>query len=87
MDFSLLETGSFSESRSDLLKSFINGEDNLTLSIYYKELVSLPIRLGTLDFHKFKRPHVLPNIIDETYYYTIEKFCTDNITFFRFLLK
>ena len=86
-DFKLFETGLLSRNRTDIIKSFIEGEDKLTLSMYYKELVSLPIRIGTLDFHRFKRPHVLANIVEETYYYTIEKFCQNNITFVQFILR
>lgn len=86
-NFKFVETGLFAEGRGDLLESYVDGEDNLTRQIYFKELISLPIRLGTLDFHKFKKPDVLPNIVEETYYYTIEKFCSDNITFFKTILK
>lgn len=63
-DFKLFETGFFEGGRVDIFTSYIEGEDNLTLEMYYKELVSLPIRLGTLDFHRFKQPHVLANIVE-----------------------
>ena len=86
-NFKLFETGLFEKNRMDLINSYIEGEDKLTLSIYYKELVSLPIRIGTLDFHRFKHPQVLASIVEETYYYTIEKFCQNNITFVQLELK
>lgn len=80
-NFKLVQTGLFEKDRMDVINSFIEGEDRLTLSIYYKELVSLPIRIGTLDFHRFDNPEVLASIVEETYYYTTEKFCQNNITF------
>lgn len=70
-----------------LLSSYVNGEDNLTLQIYEKELLSLPIRLSTLDFHKFEKPGVLNDIIEENYYYTVEKFCLESLTFLKVILR
>ena len=36
--------------------TFLNASDNLTLKWFYNKVMKLPIKLGTLDFHKMVDP-------------------------------
>lgn len=61
--------------------------DNLILELYYDSVLRLPVRLGTLEFHKLGKKvegqdlTVSDKTIDETYYCTKEKFTGKFITY------
>lgn len=41
--------------KDSLLETYVLSHDNLILELYYKELLRLPVRLGTLEFYKLGR--------------------------------
>lgn len=45
----------FIKSRLFALSTYVNSHDNLIMDIYKKELVILPIRVGTIDFNKMTK--------------------------------
>lgn len=47
----------------------------------------LPVQLGTLEFVKIKEEGVIPAILEESYYHTIEKFCTKKRTCIRAVVR
>lgn len=40
------------DSKVKILTTFINSHDNLIQELYQNDTLMLPIKLGTLDFHK-----------------------------------
>jgi hypothetical protein len=56
-----------------ILTTFINSNDNLIQDLYQNNTLMLPIRLGTLDFHKINQPLLLQMTIEQSCYITIEK--------------
>lgn len=78
-NYSKMELRMENSTRFNVLSTYIAAHDNLVLELYSKELLSLPIRLSTLSFNKFtpvggRENPVLTDMLDETYYYTKEKF-------------
>lgn len=70
-----------------LLSTHINSDDNLILEIYDKELLTLPVKINTLDFTKLKLPGFIPDVIEQTYYYTTEKFCPRRVTYVNVVVE
>ena len=70
-----------------ILTTFINSHDNLIQDLYQMNTLNLPIKLGTLDFHKINEPHLLQMTIEQSNYITIEKLSSDKGTYFRLDLE
>lgn len=66
-----------------ILTTFINSHDNLIQDLYQNNSLMLPIRLGTLDFHKINSPLLLQMTIEQSCYITIEKLSLEKGTYFR----
>ena len=66
-----------------ILTTFINSHDNLIQDLYQNNTLMLPIRLGTLDFHKINQPLLLQMTIQQSCYITIEKLSLQKGTYFR----
>lgn len=55
----------------------------MTFGIYYRELLRLPVTIGTLEFKKVAEPAVVSKLLEESYYYALEKFCVRKRTCIR----
>lgn len=76
-----------SKTQTNVLIAQLFNETNLAISIYNKELLQLPIRLGTLEFVKIKQPDITARVIEESYYRTLEKFEDKKRTCIRLVVR
>ena len=49
-----------------ILTTYVNSNDNLILDLYRHNLLLLPIRFNTLDFHKLGDPRLIALTLEET---------------------
>ena len=88
----MAEAGTVLMTKSNILTGFVESHDNLMVEMYFEELLRLPVRIGTLDFYMLGKESsmgipITQETLEETYFYTLEKFNKKPLTYLKLQLK